>query len=176
MVTKNYRKRIDDGLAELRANEEIHGPHYDRDTAPEEIGELFQIVADLTEDLEPEGLRLFRDAGLSPQNPFHFGYLVNTLASVHYSDGKIGHPPTREKFGARLAQQLQALADENHEYRIDELAKLYIRKCPDPIKSLKKATGVKSAIRGLGIKIKKPEREGRAKRRRPIRTETKTSR
>ncbi|XIA65700.1 hypothetical protein ACFIOY_05460 [Bradyrhizobium sp. TZ2] len=157
MVDKTYKKRIDDGLTELLADKEIHGPHYSRDTAPEEIGELFQIVADLTEDLEPDGLRLFRSAGLSPQNPFHFGYLINMLASVHYTDGKIGRPRRGEKF-AHLVQQLQAIADENNEYRTDELAKLYLRKCPDPIPSLKKWTGVKSAMRFLRIKIEKPER------------------
>jgi hypothetical protein len=151
MSKKDYKKRIDDGLAGLRANRHIERRHYGPGTPAAKIGDLFQVVADLAEDLE-EGLQLFRDADLSPQNPFHFLYLVDMLAGVHYFDGKRGHPSTRVKFGAHLQQQLQAIADEHNEYRIVPLAKLYIRKCQNPIPSLKKYTGVVSAMRGCGNK------------------------
>jgi hypothetical protein len=175
MVTKNYKKRIDDGLAGLRTDKHLDRKQYGPDTPAAKIGDLFQIVADLTEDFE-EGLQLFRDADLSPQNPFHFLYLVDMLAGVHYYDGKKGHPPTRAKFGAHLQQQLQAIADEHKEYRIVPLAELYIRECRNPIPSLKKIKGVVSAMRGCGIKIIKPQRERAAQQKRPMRRGGKASR
>jgi hypothetical protein len=159
MPKKQYKKRIEQGLTKFCADTEIQGAMFDRNSSAADVGDVFQMVADDFEDgaCGESVKRLFRDAGFSPQNPFHFGYLIELLAEVHYTDGKRGRPITRTSERAKLMHEhLNALARENNEYRIKHLAKLYIEKCPDRIRSLKTPGGVLTAMNFLKIKIPKP--------------------
>ena len=158
MPRKQYKKRIDRDLAEFRADVDIHDPLFDRKSSAARVGEMFQMLADDFEDgLSGQSVQnLFRDAGFSPQSPFHWGYLIELLAGVHYTDGKRGRPETRTpERGKMLKRDLEALARKHDEYRLEYLAKLYVE-MPGRIKSLKKWTGVMTAIRAFGIKISKP--------------------
>jgi len=164
MPRKQYKNRIDRGLAEFRAAVNIHDPLFDRKSSAARVGEMFQMLADDFEDgLGGQSVQnLFRDAGFSPQSPFHWGYLMTLLAGVHYTDGKRGHPVTRTPERRKmLKRDLEALARKYDEYRVEYLAKLYVEKCPDRIKSLKRPDGVKTAIRAFGIKISKPANHSR---------------
>lgn len=157
MANKKNKKRIDAGLRRLRADEGVQGAMFDRESSSDEVGQIFQMVADTFDDLPSDNVvkKLFNDAGFSLQNPFHFGYLIHMLADVHYSDGTVGHPPTRITFGDQLSRELNELALKHNEYRVQTLAKLYVKR-PNRIASLRTWQAVKSAIRALHIKIEKP--------------------
>ena len=46
MPRKKYEERIKKGLAELRADKEIQEPLFDLESPADEVGDIFQIVAD----------------------------------------------------------------------------------------------------------------------------------
>jgi hypothetical protein len=157
MPRKKYRKLIDGGLADFSADTEIQGALFDGESRSAEVGEIFQMVADGFEerDRKDRVRKLFDESKFDLRNPFHWGYLIELLANILFSGP--GRPRTRtDERRTSLLELLSAIAQEKNEYRTQELSKLFIKKYPDRIPSLKKPAGVRSAMRALNIKITKP--------------------
>jgi hypothetical protein len=164
-MPKDLKKdRVKSGVQKLRANEEIQDPFFDMHSSPAAVGEIFQIVADSVEDLKQTWVaKAFSDAGLSPQNPFHWGYLMQNFAEAHYRQFEGGRPKTRIQnyvyhFRRTFAMLQRELPDATKEKLFAQFLERFGGR--PPFTTLKKVSGVRTAYYELEKKRKR-SRSGR---------------
>ena len=143
------KKRIDDELAKLKDNKEIQQPLFDKETPAAASGEMFQLVADCVEDLGQIYVqKAFSDAGLSPENPFHWGYLMLVFAEAHYHVREGGRRATRTPdYTESFLMALETLARENPGAPRKKLFEEFVSRFggQSPFKTIHKSAGVKNA-------------------------------
>jgi hypothetical protein len=97
MARKEYKKLIDQLLTEFRDDPDRADEFLSEDQSAEDDGEMFFCISSTAREAESSRpiRRLFDEAGLDAKNPFHWLYLVEGLADIHFSQGKAGAKPKR---------------------------------------------------------------------------------
>jgi hypothetical protein len=151
VVDKRYSKRIRRELADVESHKALYGTFCDL-TSSNGISESFgYLVSALTLPHWEPVRRAFTDTGLDPNDPSCWGALLQVFATIHYTPGAPGRKKYAPSYDEQFAQDLLKVSLGKVVGKSD-LARSFLKSSVskrDIYRSLKKAPGVRSAIRRL---------------------------
>ena len=147
MPYKKYKKRIEEGLSELREDNELRPPLFDRNSSAKAMGEIFQVISDINLGKDFPLARAFIDSKLDPLDPFHWNALLVMFAEVHYRDGKRGRPKTQTtEYMRQVRRDVKKTMANTGERKNSGLSKKLRKLYPERYPTLKKDSGARSLL------------------------------
>lgn len=133
MPRKPHESRINSNLAEYAEWDEDIEYEMDDAVATEFFHEMVELVRERLNAVkvdDPVALA-FKDASLSPSDPFNWLRLVEAFADVHYRRKKPGPTQYKEAFRKQLWERLKSVIDKQTTRNLSEACRNVVKSFPE---------------------------------------------